>query len=399
MKSKAILTMCLFALLACEEGFDTEIDAGIVSQIAESEPNCVRYVDPEAEPGGDGLSWETALTTVEDGIDVAVEAEEECQVWVKGDSELDMERHSDLLGQNEDVKVFDGFSGNEITPYSNKPSELLSFSKNRLISNHLSKSYSNQSHSDSIGMTDSVDLPSSNDDISPSTAFIDAVPTANGYCDCNAFDHNIYVDNNLSLRRTNNDPYIYTNVPGRSIKLRPGSGGAIRIIKPGTSSDDLWSVNSDGLMMAWDGWYWGGLMVWDSISVGNDLHVGNNILIDGFDAIRRDGNRFIWGPDGWHTNYFPENVWIGPNPNNKRPSRTLEVAGTIKAEEIIVETGWADFVFNDDYDLLGLEEVDKYIKENKHLPGIPSEAEVNEDGVSIGDSQTRLLTKIEELTL
>jgi hypothetical protein len=90
------------------------------------------------------------------------------------------------------------------------------------------------------------------------------------------------------------------------------------------------------------------------------------------------------------------NVGIGiTNPGNK-----LDVNGTIRAKEVKVETGWADFVFNDDYHLKPLSEVNTFIKENKHLPEIPSAAEVKEnEGVNVGEMQIKLLQKIEELTL
>ncbi|MDN5199904.1 hypothetical protein QQ008_00985 [Fulvivirgaceae bacterium BMA10] len=77
----------------------------------------------------------------------------------------------------------------------------------------------------------------------------------------------------------------------------------------------------------------------------------------------------------------------------------LSVNGKIRAEEVKVYTGWADFVFEDDYDLKSLEEVEKYIKENKHLPDIPSAKEVEENGVNVGEMESKLLQKIEELTL
>jgi hypothetical protein len=66
---------------------------------------------------------------------------------------------------------------------------------------------------------------------------------------------------------------------------------------------------------------------------------------------------------------------------------------------IITVNSWADDVFAEDYKLMPLNELDGYIKNNKHLPGIPSEAEVKSNGLSVGDSDAQLLRKIEELTL
>ncbi|MBV7333437.1 hypothetical protein KFU94_35425 [Chloroflexi bacterium TSY] len=78
----------------------------------------------------------------------------------------------------------------------------------------------------------------------------------------------------------------------------------------------------------------------------------------------------------------------------------LAVNGTITAQEIVVtDSGWADFVFAGDYNLMPLPEVQQYIDDNGHLPGVPSANEVDENGVDLGKMQVTLLQKIEELTL
>jgi hypothetical protein len=89
------------------------------------------------------------------------------------------------------------------------------------------------------------------------------------------------------------------------------------------------------------------------------------------------------------------NVGIGTT----NPTEKLSVNGKIRAKEVIVDTGWSDYVFADDYKLQSLASVEAHIKTNKHLPGVPSAQEVAEKGVSVGDMQALLLAKIEELTL
>ena len=81
------------------------------------------------------------------------------------------------------------------------------------------------------------------------------------------------------------------------------------------------------------------------------------------------------------------------------PEYKLDVAGTIRANEIRVTTTGADFVFADDYQLRPLSEVKAFITENKHLPEIKSAQEMQENGVGINELQIQLLQKIEELTL
>ena len=77
----------------------------------------------------------------------------------------------------------------------------------------------------------------------------------------------------------------------------------------------------------------------------------------------------------------------------------LAVNGQIRAKEIKVETGWSDFVFSDDYKLPSLEDVEKHIKNEGHLKDIPSAAEVEKNGIYLGEMDSKLLLKIEELTL
>lgn len=79
----------------------------------------------------------------------------------------------------------------------------------------------------------------------------------------------------------------------------------------------------------------------------------------------------------------------------------LVVGGGILTEKVQVkiENNWPDYVFENDYKLTSLNEVNSFIKENKHLPGVPSANEVESDGIDLGEMNKTLLKKIEELTL
>jgi hypothetical protein len=90
------------------------------------------------------------------------------------------------------------------------------------------------------------------------------------------------------------------------------------------------------------------------------------------------------------------NVGIGTS----LPTHKLSVNGSIRAKEVIVETtGWSDYVLADDYKLAPLMEVERHIKQNRTLSGIPSAAQVAQEGVGVGEMQAKLLAKVEELTL
>ena len=81
----------------------------------------------------------------------------------------------------------------------------------------------------------------------------------------------------------------------------------------------------------------------------------------------------------------------------------LYVEKGIRTEKIRVdiasENGWADYVFEEDYVLIPIDELEAFIKENKHLPGVPSAAVVVEEGIDLGEMNAILLRHIEELTL
>ena len=81
----------------------------------------------------------------------------------------------------------------------------------------------------------------------------------------------------------------------------------------------------------------------------------------------------------------------------------LHVRGGIISEKmkvaIINSADWADYVFEDNYQLIPLEEVQAFIDENGHLPNVPSAENVCKNGIDLGKMDAKLLEKIEELTL
>jgi len=83
-----------------------------------------------------------------------------------------------------------------------------------------------------------------------------------------------------------------------------------------------------------------------------------------------------------------------------KPNGNASLQGKLEAKELKVTlTPTADFVFDENYDLPELEEVEKHIKEKKHLPEIASAKIMEKEGVNVGEFQIKLLQKIEELTL
>lgn len=94
-------------------------------------------------------------------------------------------------------------------------------------------------------------------------------------------------------------------------------------------------------------------------------------------------------------------VIIGTKTSVSHPNSELMVNGTILAKEIYVTkpADWPDYVFENNYKLLPLNEVEAFYKKEKHLPNIPSEKELQRTDVSLGELNALLLKKIEELTI
>jgi len=113
----------------------------------------------------------------------------------------------------------------------------------------------------------------------------------------------------------------------------------------------------------------------DKLHTGSQWYYGDDIVIDGIG-----------------------NVGIGtlyPQADAK-----LAVKGNIYAQKVKVTlTGWSDFVFEPDYQLPSIYEMEQYIKAHKHLPGIPNETEVKEKGIDVGEMNKLLLQKVEEQML
>jgi hypothetical protein len=147
----------------------------------------------------------------------------------------------------------------------------------------------------------------------------------------------------------------------------------------------------------WAGYFTGG----DVEVTGGILKANNGVIVAGgnvgIGTTTPSYNLDVSGTSRTTGNaIFSGNVGIGTT----SPAYKLDVNGIIRTTEVKIETGWADFVFNDGYRLKPLSEVETFIKANKHLPEIPSATEIKEnEGVNLGEMQVKLLQKIEELTL
>lgn len=119
-----------------------------------------------------------------------------------------------------------------------------------------------------------------------------------------------------------------------------------------------------------------------------------------------NSSTFAHGTQGSGRIYIGNQMFL-PNLNTTGPNFSqyrLLVEGGVLSEKVKValrnpSTNWADYVFAHDYKLMPLKEVEAFVKENKHLPGIESADELVKNGLDLGEMQAKQMGKIEELTL
>lgn len=172
-----------------------------------------------------------------------------------------------------------------------------------------------------------------------------------------------------------------------TITVTSGGNVGIGAVTPATSLEVTGSIRSTANTPPTTG-------IGVELSYNTNLNIGRLFAYDRNAGVSKD---FAFGT-GANQLYLSASGNVGIGTTN--PQYLLSVKGTVGAQEFIVtNTGWSDYVFRPDYRLRPLSEVSQYIQANGHLPDIPTEAEVKEKGVSIGDMQAKLLAKVEELTL
>ena len=142
-------------------------------------------------------------------------------------------------------------------------------------------------------------------------------------------------------------------------------------------------------------------------TVDNSLYANNGVINQ---ASTVSGNRIVDMNNSniWFTTSNSTsngNIYIGANSTfpNTTGNYKLFVEGGILTEKVKValrsSANWADYVFENNYALMPLKNVEKYIADNKHLPGIDSAVELAKNGLDLAEMQAKHMAKIEELTL
>ncbi len=149
------------------------------------------------------------------------------------------------------------------------------------------------------------------------------------------------------------------------------------------------------------GFRWSQTFKWghsaDGVSWVPQMVLSNNVLRL-YNSTTNEGDITVQLHPNGNSYFNGGNLCIGTTSSDV--NARLTVAGKISAQDITIKAdAGADFVFEKDYALPSLKHVEQFVQEYKHLPEIPSAQEMQENGVQVSEMQTKLLQKIEELTL
>ncbi|MDP1799873.1 MAG: hypothetical protein Q8L81_00880 [Bacteroidota bacterium] len=166
-------------------------------------------------------------------------------------------------------------------------------------------------------------------------------------------------------------------------------GGPQIVLGPAPSNNNIWGIETMPT----------GLNFWRP-GIGGQVNQGNYFLF----LKHTNGNVGIKTNNPTAGLTVNSNVLIGnPATVNLPAGYKLYVETGILTEKVKVAVkntaNWADYVFDKNYKMLSLSEVEAYVNKNKHLPGVPSADEVVENGIDMAAMDAKLLEKIEELTL
>jgi len=228
---------------------------------------------------------------------------------------------------------------------------------------------------------------------------------------------NILVHGVGNFNVSGNEAYMYVGASTYNVKSKYGTGLSFSVpsvsdamfIEEGTGNVGIGTTNADQKLVVK-----GGISIYNPNDDGNIAlffgrehasntygkwgiqyvsagEIGTNALAGLNFKIPNSGNNYLFLADNG-------NILIGKNLQGNNNYK-LDVNGIIRANEIVVNTNGADYVFENNYKLMSLNQLEKSILENKRLPGIPSSEEMQKNGITIGETNTLLLQKIEELTL
>lgn len=164
-------------------------------------------------------------------------------------------------------------------------------------------------------------------------------------------------------------------------------------ISPTSRLHIIQDENQIGILLQSNSAGWGSGMVFRNTSSSGKSYGFYSSQWGGFHVVDQTAgvDRMFIAPSG--------NIGIGTTTVNEAGYRLFVETGIRTRKVKVDQTTWADFVFAPSYKLRPLQELKSFIQLNQHLPDVPSEKEVIENGQDLGEMNKILLQKIEELTL
>jgi len=189
-----------------------------------------------------------------------------------------------------------------------------------------------------------------------------------------------------------NNTADYTSASNGNFAMRLASNGCVGV---GTTNPARPFVVSNGT---------DGVEITPTVSGGYANIISFNRNTSTWSDFKISASNIIFGWGSTETNEAMRinssgNVLIGKASQQPNVNYRLDINGSARANEIVVNTSGADFVFDKTYTLPKLSDVKDYIDKNQHLPEIPSAKEMQTNGVELGEMNKKLLQKVEELTL
>jgi len=191
----------------------------------------------------------------------------------------------------------------------------------------------------------------------------------------------IYANNGIHIGTTYSHPIKFRKVNTTQfvdlMTLTPGGFLGIGTVSPSTKVH-LTGPDTKFITLTRDG-------------LGKNGHIGYGTANNGGIYLGTDDNPYVL--------WAQQNGRVGIGTTN--PQATLAVEGNILAKEVKVKTNIAvpDYVFEPDYELPTLTDVETFVKKYKHLPEVPSAGDIARQGLDVAEMNLLLLKKVEELTL
>jgi hypothetical protein len=209
---------------------------------------------------------------------------------------------------------------------------------------------------------------------------------ANGLINSTAIGNNAVVSvSNAVVLGNNANVGIGTSAPQAKLEITTGTGGVSGLRFTNLTSANTASTSTNKVL-----------------TVDN---AGNVILANYSSGGREAAVDALWKKTeaGMLQTNQTGAVVIGKDLRSVPSGYQLYVADGILTEKVKVavknSSDWSDYVFANNYKLRPLNEVEAFVKANKHLPGVPSAQQVVEEGVDMAKMDAKLLEKVEELTL